>query len=312
MLGLGAMGSVGAAAGQALVLVLLAPLIQGLIQRLKAALQGRRGPGVLQPYFTLAKLWRRQDVRPEPASWIFALAPRAALGLVLAAGMAVPLAWSPAPLGWGGDFIVVAGLLAMERFVLGLAGLDAGTPFGGLGSSRESAVGALVEPALFALALPWLVLAGSTAWPALVSASASAAPASVVRFFGLAAALIVALAETGRLPVDNPDTHLELTMIHEAMVLEYSGPQLALVSLAQMSKQLLVIALVADLLLPWGMGLAALAPLAAAAKWAALAAGLGVAESLSAKLRFFRLPGYLGAATALSSAAAVLQVWGVR
>jgi len=306
----------GAAAAQALAVLLLAPLVQGLIQRIKAALQGRRGPRIFQPYFTLAKLWRRQDIRPLPASWVFVVVPRLALGIVLAACLSVPLLWSPAPLGWGGDFIIVVGLLALERFVISLAGLDTGTPFGGLGSSRESIVGALVEPALFALALPWIVLAGSTAWPALLAASAAATPASVVRFFGLGAALIVSLAETGRLPVDNPDTHLELTMIHEAMVLEYSGPQLALLSLAQMAKQLLVLALVADLLVPWGIGGLALptglAPLVVLTKWVALALGLGVAESLSAKLRFFRLPGYLGAAAALSSAAAVLQVWGVR
>ena len=297
-----------AAVAQALAVLLLAPLVQGLIQRLKAALQGRRGAPLLQPYFTLAKLWRRQDLRPEPASAVFAVAPRLALGLVLAASLCLPLLWRPAPLGWGGDFILVIGLLGLERFTLGLAGLDTGTPFGGLGSSRASLVGALVEPALFALALPWMAVAGSTAWPALLAASAASAPASVVRFFGLAAALIVSLAETGRLPVDNPDTHLELTMIHEAQVLEYSGPQLALVGLAQMLKQLLVIALVSDLLLPWRFG----GVLTVLARWLGLAAGLAVAESLSAKLRFFRLPGYLGAATALSSAAAVLQVWGVR
>lgn len=300
----------GAAVAQALAVLLVAPLIHGLIQRVKAVLQGRHGPGVLQPYFTLAKLWRRQDIRSQASSWVFVAAPRLALGIVVAACLSVPLLWSPAPLGWGGDFLVVVGLLALERYVVSLAGLDTGTPFGGLGSSRASIVGALVEPALFALALPWMVLAGSTAWPALVASSAAAAPASVVRFFGLGAGLIVSLAETGRLPVDNPDTHLELTMIHEALVLEYSGPQLALISLAQMTKQLLVLALVADLLVPWGAG--GLQPLAVLAKWAALAAGLGIAESLSAKLRFFRLPGYLGAAAALSSAAAVLQVWGGR
>jgi formate hydrogenlyase subunit 4 len=305
----------GAAALQALAVVGLAPLLQGVIARVKALLQGRRGPPLLQPYFTLAKLWRRQDVRPGTASPLFVAAPRLALGAVVAAALGVPLLWRPAPLGWGGDFILVVGLLALERFILGLAGLDAGTPFGGLGSSRESLVGALVEPALFAFALPWMVLAASTAWPALLATSAAAAPVSIVRFLVLGAGLIVSLAETGRLPVDNPDTHLELTMIHEAMVLEYSGPQLALLSLAQMGKQLLVLALVADLALPWGGGrgpLAILGAAAAFAKWLALGVGLGVAESLSTKLRFFRLPGYLGAAAALSSAAAILQVWGAR
>ena len=304
----------GEALAQGALVLLLAPLVQGLIQRIKALLQHRHGAGVLQPYFTLAKLWRRQDIRPEASSWVFKATPHVALAMLLAAALTLPLLWSPAPLGWAGDFILFIGLLALERFALSLAGLDTGTPFGGLGSSRESTIGALVEPALFALALPWMVVAGGTAWSALMAASAAATPASVVRFFGLAAALIVSLAEAGRLPVDNPDTHLELTMIHEAMLLEYSGPQLALVSLAQMVKQLLVLAAVTDLLLPWGVGAAALPaslqPLAVLAKWLVLAAGLAVAESLSAKLRFFRLPAYLGAATALSFAAAVLQVWG--
>ena len=304
----------GTAIAQALALFLLAPLVQGVIQRLKAAFQGRRGPRILQPYFTLGKAWRRQDVRPQAASWVFALAPRLVVGAVLASATAVPLFWRPERGGWTGDFILAVAFLALARFVLSLAGLDGGTPFGGLGSSRESTIGALVEPALFALALPWMVLAGSTGWPALIAASAATTPASVVRFLGLVAAIIVALAETGRLPVDNPDTHLELTMIHEAMELEYSGPQLALLALAQMAKQLLVLAIVADLLLPWGSGGLSPVPQVALAliKWAGLAVALGVAESLSVKLRFFRLPGYLGAATALSSAAAVLQVWGGR
>lgn len=302
------------AAAQAAAMVLLAPLIQGLIQRVKSAMQGRRGAPVLQAYFTLAKLWRRQGVRPEPASWIFAATPPLALGTVVAASLAVPLLWSPAPLGWGGDFILVIGLLALERFIVSLAALDTGTPFGGLGSSRESLVGAMVEPALFALALPWMATAGSTAWPALLTASLATPPAGVVRFLVLGAALIVGLAETGRLPIDNPDTHLELTMIHEAMVLEYSGPQLALISLAQMTKQVLVLTVVMDLALPWGA--AAAVPGAGTvfvlAKLAGAAVGLGVAESLSAKLRYFRLPGYLGAAAALSCAAAVLQIVGGR
>lgn len=301
-----------AAAAQILALVLLAPMVHGLIQRAKAALQGRRGAGILQPYFTLAKLWRRQDVRPQAAGAVFAAAPTAALACVAGASLALPMLWRPAPLGWGGDFVLVVGLLATERFVLTLAGLDGGTPFGGLGSSRELTLGALVEPALFALALPWMALAGNSAWPALMAASAATAPAGVARFFGLVAGLIVTLAESGRLPVDNPDTHLELTMIHEAIALEYAGPQLALLSLAQMVKQLLIVALVADLLLPWRVGGPALQAGSALVLWAALSIGLAVAESLSAKLRFFRLPAYLGAAAALSSAAAVLQVWGVR
>ena len=303
-------------AAQCLAVLLVAPGIQGLIARLKAMLQGRHGPGVLQPYFTLAKLWRRQDVRPEAASWIFTAAPGLALAIVAAACLTLPLFVGRAPLSAGAGLIVTLGLLALLRFVVSLSGLDTATPFGGLGSSRESAVGALIEPALFALALPWMAVAGSTAWPALLAATAAAPATSIVRFFGLGAAMIVLLAETGRLPIDNPDTHLELTMIHEAMVLEYAGPQLALMTLAHMVKQLLMLGLVADLLLPWGTAGRGVPPVlgatAAVATWCALATGLAVAETLSNKLRFFRLPAYLGAAAALSSAAAVLAVWGVR
>ncbi len=297
---------------QALVILLLCPLVQGLIQQVKARLQGRRGASVLQPYFTLAKLWQRQAQAPEAASRIFVLAPRIALGVVVAASVAIPLLVAPtSPAAWSGDFVLFVALLALERWVLMLAGWDQGTPFGGLGASREAVVGALVEPALFALVLPWAVRAGGTGWAGLIGASLGTATASTVRMFTIAAGLIVLLAETGRLPVDNPDTHLELTMIHEAIVLEYSGPPLALLSLAQMAKQTLLIAAVTALLLPW-TATGAVGVLVTVAKWLAVAVGIGVAESLSAKLRFLRLPSYLGAATALASAAAVLQVWGVR
>ncbi len=302
----------GASALQLGMLLVLAPVVNGLIQRVKAAFQGRHGPGILQPYFTLRKLWWRQEIRPRTGSWVFAYGPRLALGISLAACLGVPLLWHPSPAGWGGDFVIVVGLLALERFVLALAGLDTATPFGGLGSSREVTVGALVEPALFAIALPWMVVAKSTAWSALTAASAAAAPMSIVRFFGVGAAVIVCLAETGRLPVDNPDTHLELTMIHEAMLLEYSGPQLALASLAHMVKQLLLVALVADLFVPWRWGGPAIQVASSVLLWFAVALGLAIAESLSVKLRFFRLPAYLGTAVALASAAAVLQVWGGR
>ena len=295
---------------RAAALFLLAPLVQGLIQGLKARMQGRRGPGLLQPYFTLGKAWRRQDVRPAAASPVFVAAPAVVLGLVIAAACTVPL-FGAVPGGWSGDLLVLLGLLAAERFVMGLAGLDQGTPFAGMGASRLAVVGTLVEPAFFALALPFAARGGSTAWGALLLASRHTPVAGAVRLFVAAAGLMVVLAETGRLPVDNPDTHLELTMIHEAVLLEYAGPQLAMLSLAQMARQLLVIAAVGDLLLPWRPA-GILAPAAAVGTWLAGGAVLAVAESLSAKVRFFRLPSYLGTATALASAAAVLQVWGAR
>jgi formate hydrogenlyase subunit 4 len=236
------------------------------------------------------------------------LAPLVSLGAVLVAASGIPV-FRAMP---ASELLLALFALALARFALGLGGLDAGTPFGGLGSSREMTVGALTEPVLLATALPFILVAGTTAWPSLIHVSLSIGLLNVVRLAAFGGLFLVLVVETGRLPVDNPDTHLELTMIHEAMLLEYSGPALATVSLAVWVKQLVLVALVADMALPWHMGLGPDAIVWTLAKWAALAIALGVAESLTAKLRFFRIPGYLGAAMAFSLSAVVLEVVGVR
>jgi formate hydrogenlyase subunit 4 len=285
-----------------LVLVLLvAPGLQGGIKRLKAWFQGRPGPGPLQPYADLAKLLRKGVVVPEPSSWIFSLAPLVAFAATLTAAALVPIVLARSALGFG-DVLVVAGLLALARFAMALAALDTGSAFAGMGASREMAIAALVEPALVAAVLALAVPAGTLDLAGLAAADLAAGLAALgpAHLLAGAALLVVAIAETGRLPIDNPDTHLELTMVHEGMLLEYSGRPLALLLWTAQVKQLLVLSLLAALLLPWGLG--APLPLALAAwlaKLAALGALLAGLETAYAKLRILRLPDLLATAFTL-------------
>jgi formate hydrogenlyase subunit 4 len=239
---------------------------------------------------------------PAPASWIFRGAPWLVLGATLAAASLVPLVAIRGPLG-GGDLIVLAGLLALARFAQALAALDTGSSFAGMGASREMAIAALIEPALVATAFALAIPAGTTdpggiAAAGLADGWAALGPGHLL---ALAAVLVVVVAETGRIPVDNPDTHLELTMVHEGMLLEYSGPHLAALQLAALVKQALVLGLVGALLLPWGLG--APWPVALAAlllKLGALGLLLASIESVYAKLRILRLPELLATSFALS------------
>jgi formate hydrogenlyase subunit 4 len=289
--------------------LLIAPLLQGLIKRAKAFWQSREGPPLLQAYFDLAKLARKGAVIPEPSSWVFQLAPPLVLAATLVAVALVPIVGGRSPLGTG-DVILVIGCLALARFTLALAALDTGSSFAGMGASREMAIAALVEPgllvALFALAIP----AGGTDFGRLAAAATGApAPAALLAFGAL---LIVAIAETGRIPVDNPDTHLELTMVHEGMLLEYSGRRLLLLTLAALVKQALVLSLIVAVVAPWGMD----APLPLALLlWAAKLAGLGLAlagiETGFAKLRILRLPDLLASAVVLGGLSLITRaVWG--
>jgi len=283
--------------------ILFAPLAQGIIKTSKARWQNRRGPSIFQPYFDLLKWLGRESVVSDQASWVFRLAPYIYGGAILLAAALVPtFARGSAAPGFG-DAIVFVGLFALARFWLALAALDTGSNFGGMGSSREVAFAALVEPALllviFAVALP----AGSTSLTALVGSGWPGA-SEIVAFLAL---MIVAIAETGRIPVDNPDTHLELTMIHEGMLLEYSGRPLGVLHWASQIKQLAILSLIAALFLPWGLadpaslGVAGIA--LGVATWgvkiAALGLLLGMIETAFAKLRIFRAPDLIGVASVL-------------
>lgn len=294
---------------QTVMLLAVAPFIVGLTRKVKARLQLRRGAGLFQPYSDLAKLFRKQPVISTTTSWIFTATPYILLASTLLAGLLVPMFTSRIPLNFAGNIIALVYLFALGTFFLILAGLDAGSAFGGMGSSREAIVASLTEPAMIMSIFAIALTAGSTNLSTIVHKTAMldgivADPSP--RLMAFAALVIVALAETGRVPVDNPATHLELTMIHEAMVLEYSGRYLALVEWAAGLKLLVFLTLIANVCAPWGIA-TSLEPTALAvglstylAKVAGLAVLIGVIESMFAKLRLFRLPDFLGLAFILA------------
>lgn len=299
---------------QLIMLLALAPFIVGVIRKVKARLQCRRGAGLFQPYADLAKLFRKQPVRSSTTSWIFTAAPYIVFASTVAAGLLMPVFLSHTPLNFAGNIIALVYLLALGTFFLILAGLDAGSAFGGMGSSREAVIATLAEPAMMLSILAIALTAGSTNLSTIVHQSAlleGVVLAPPAHLMALAAMFIVTLAETGRVPVDNPATHLELTMIHEAMLLEYSGRYLALMEWAAGIKLLVFLTLIVNVFAPWGIATSVTpAALATGAvlyvvKVAGLAVVIGVIESMFAKLRLFRVPELLGAAFILALLALV-------
>ncbi|GMV49827.1 MAG: formate hydrogenlyase HycD [Nitrospira sp.] len=299
---------------QVITLLVLAPFIVGLIRKVKARLQCRSGAGLLQPYADLVKLFGKQPVVSSTTSWIFPAAPYIVFASTMAAGLLMPVFVSHSPLNFAGNIIALVYLLALGTFFLILAGLDAGSSFGGMGSSREAIVATLAEPAMMLSILAIALTAGSTNLSTIVHQSASLEGGLLVpppHLMALAALFIVTLAETGRVPVDNPATHLELTMIHEAMLLEYSGRYLALMEWAAGIKLVVFLTLIVNVFAPWGIA-TTLTPDALAlgvavylVKVSTLAVVIGVIESMFAKLRLFRVPELLGAAFILSLLALV-------
>jgi len=296
------------AAAQGLFALSLAPGVVGLVRWLKARLQNRRGAPPWQPYRELRKLFQKEVVVSRHASWLFHLAPFVVFASTLAVAVIVPVLAVPLLVDRIGDLLVVVYLLLLGTFFLALAGLDPGSAFGGMGASREVTVAALAEPtlavAIFALARS----AGSTNLGE-IAARTTADPLSAVspgHLLAFAALFIVMLAETGRLPVDNPATHLELTMIHEAMVLEYSGRYLALIEWAAALKFLVFFILLGNLFVPWGLARALTleAVMTAvgvfAVKVVVLAVAVAVLETRVAKLRLFRVPELLSASFVLA------------
>jgi formate hydrogenlyase subunit 4 len=294
---------------QTALLLLLAPLVSGFIRSWKARLQIRRGPPPWQLYLDLAKFLRKDMVISEHASWVFSAAPYVVFISALVAGLMIPMLTAQAPLSLFGGVLAVVGLLALGRFFLALGGLDPGSAFGGMGSSREMTIAAIAEPAMMLAIFTVAIGAGSTDLSRMVQASIGPAwklfnPAHVMAFVAL---FIVLLAETGRIPVDNPATHLELTMIHEAMLLEYSGRYLALMEWGASIKQLVLMTLLANVFFPAGIAAAAtpaalaVSIAAFAAKLAALAAAVVLVETTNAKMRLFRVPDLLSAAFVLAA-----------
>jgi formate hydrogenlyase subunit 4 len=291
-----------------------APVVVGATRQVRARWEGRAGGGVLQPWRDLLKQLGKQQITPRGTTIVFLAAPAIVAGTTLLIGAIAPIVATGSPLDTSADLFAVVGLLFLGTVALTLAGIDTGTSFGGMGASREITIAALVEPtillAVFALSIP----AGSTNLGALVT-NTIAHPGHVMSLtavLAFVALVIVIVAETGRLPVDNPATHLELTMVHEAMVLEFAGPRLALVEWASGMRLTVLLALLANLFLPWGIAgaeptaLQVLAGVGAvAAKVAILAALLATFEVFIAKLRLFRVPELLAGSFLLALLAVV-------
>jgi formate hydrogenlyase subunit 4 len=297
---------------QTALLLLLAPLVSGVIKNWKAKLQNRRGPRIWQVYLDWGKFFRKDMVISEHTSWVFSFAPSVVFLTALLAGLMVPMVTVQAPLSLFGGVLAVVGLLALGRFFLALGGLDPASAFGGMGSSREMTIAAIAEPALMLAIFTVAIAAGSTDLSRIVQATLGPDwklldPMHVLAF---AALFIVLLAETGRLPVDNPATHLELTMIHEAMLLEYSGRYLAFMEWGASIKQLVLMTLLMNVFFPFGLAPAAATPavlglslLAYLAKLFLLSGVVVVVETTNAKLRLFRVPDLLSASFVLAALA---------
>jgi formate hydrogenlyase subunit 4 len=282
---------------QAAGMLAAAPLLKTAIKKMKARLQNRQGPPILQGYYDLAKLLKKEPVRSETASWVYGAGPRIYFATVVAATTLVPVLVAAAPLEATGGILLLVGTLALGRFALATAALDTGSPFGGMGASRDMTIAALAEPALMLGLFASALAAGSMNLGVLVRGLVEQGPSwHPSDFLAFAGLFIIVIAETGRIPVDNPATHLELTMIHEAMLLEYAGPDLALVEWASAVKELLYLTLLVNLFLPVGIAMS-LAPvpllvslLAWAGKVMLLAVAVTLVESTNAKLRLFRVP----------------------
>ena len=287
--------------------LLLAPLLTGFVRKVKARLLRRRGASVFQPYRDLARLMRKEVVLAENASWLFRVTPYMIFAATWVAAALVPTFAAGLMFSWTADLIALIALLASARFFLALAGMDVGTSFGGIGSSREVMIASLAEPAMLLIVFTLALVAGSTQL-ATVSAFMASPEVGLRVSLGLVliALIMVAIAENARIPVDNPATHLELTMVHEAMVLEYSGRHLAMIEFAASLKLLLYVSLIACVFAPWGLAISDAGPaayavgsLAYAAKLAAGGFLLALFETAVAKMRVFRVPEFLGAALML-------------
>lgn len=289
---------------QMFLVLMIAPGVTGIVRRVKARFMRRKGAPIIQPYRDILKLLRKEAVMADNASWLFRSAPYVIFAFTWVATALVPTFASGLMFNWAADVVALVALLGAARAFMALAGMDIGTSFGGIGSSREMMIASLAEPAMLMVVLTTALFAGTTRLPEVADFFISTPlTVRVSLALSLLALVIVALAENARIPVDNPATHLELTMVHEAMVLEYSGRHLAMIEAAAAMKLVLYISLITCLFLPFGMAPAAAGPVAWAAglgiylaKVAAGAVMLGTWEVSIAKMRIFRVSEFLGGA----------------
>jgi formate hydrogenlyase subunit 4 len=305
----------GVQGGQVLLVLLLAPLLTGFVRKVKARLLRRQGPPIVQPYRDLVRLLHKEVVLAENASWLFRVAPYLIFAATWVAAALVPTFATGLLFSWMADLIAIVALIGSARFFLALAGMDVGTSFGGIGSSREVMIASLAEPAMLMIVFTVALIAKSTQLSTISNAMLSAHVGLRISLgLVLMGLIIVAIAENARIPVDNPATHLELTMVHEAMILEYSGRHLAVIELAASLKLLLYVSLIACIFMPWGLAHADAGRnaylIGAGAYVAKLAVGgfmLALLETMIAKMRVFRVPTFLGAALMLGLLATLLR-----
>ncbi len=292
---------------QTALFVIFAPLFAGWVKRVKCWLQNRRSPSLLQPYQDLRRLLSKQVVMSVDASAVFRITPYIVAVATLLAAFVVPLIAVNLPTTAIADVIVLAGFFALARFFLALAGMDIGTAFGGMGASREMTISALAEPAMLMAVFTLAMVASSTNLSTVIHYVLN--DGMVLRpslLFALLSMLLVGIAETGRIPVDNPATHLELTMVHEAMILEYSGRHLAMIEWAAQLKLMIFSVLTINIFFPWGIAsefnieMLGTALLAITAKLMILGAVLAVSETVMAKMRLFRVTTFLVLALTLA------------
>lgn len=286
-------------------LLAVPPLLLGVINRTKAFFAGRKGPPLLQPYRDLVRLLRKGSVFSRTTTWVFRASPVVTLVAILMAGLLVPLGPGASPLGFEGDLVLFAYLFALARFFTTVAALDTGSPFEGMGAAREVTYACLAEPALFFALLCLVRLSGSLSLGPMLAAPAGAHVPSVV--LCIAGLLVVLLLETSRVPFDDPNTHLELTMIHEVMVLDHSGPLFGAIGYGAAVKLFVLGTVIARLALPVSLGPVS-GRVALLVGLGALAVGIGVVESITGRVRLQKIPSLIGAATLLTAFGFLLMV----
>ncbi len=298
---------------QMMLVLVVAPLVLGITRKVKAHLLRRIGPPVWQPYLDLWKLMHKEAVLAHNASWLYRTAPYLLFATTWVAAALVPTYATNLLFSWSADLIAIVALIATGRFALALAGMDVGTAFGGIGSSREMLIASLAEPAMLLVVFTVALIAGTTQLSEIANVFIGGVGIRVSLGLGLLAFILIAIAENGRIPIDNPATHLELTMVHEAMVLEYSGRHLAVIEASAALKLVLYFSLLICLFLPFGMaiedksaGALAIGIASYLAKLVVLAVLLPIGETAVAKMRVFRYPIFLGGAFAAAALAVFL------
>jgi formate hydrogenlyase subunit 4 len=302
---------------QTVIIICIAPLIQGIIKKTKARLQNRIGPSILQPYYDLIKYMKKDAVLSSHSSWLTIITPYIVFTSIVSAGLFIPTYMAYVGFSFMGDIILIIYLFGVARFFTALTALDAGGAFGGMGSSREMAMSAITEPALLLAMFAVLLSSGTTKLQTLILSFLDQGTIWFHPSYGIAflAMTIVLISETGRIPVDNPDTHLELTMIHEGMLLEYSGRYLGLMLWASQIKQLLLFSLFINLFFPWGIAVDGniaeliFSFLCYILKVILLGVLLAFIETMYAKIRLFKVPRLLGASMFLSLIAILIRVF---